>query len=366
MKKTNQPIKPYFPNLDGLRFFAFLIVFISHAVLFILNGKLYFAQGDIGVSFFFVLSGFLITSILYFEKKTKNKINITNFYARRILRIWPVYIIVLIASIILASLNLENLPYSVGFKADYLPWYFGLISNFYLIKFGGISVVLAILWSISAEEQFYLIWPLIISFVKEKFIPLLLTIIIIAATIFRFINADNYNVVYYSTFSVVSDLAIGALVGFLIFKKPELKNKITSFFNRKNVIILYIIFIGILYIKMFPFKVLTGSLNSIYIALLPVIFSILFMLIILEQNYSESSLFKANKIKSITYLGQISYGLYAYHAIAIAIIFSSFSNINIKNKIIITIFSFILTIIMSHISYKYIEKKILYFKKFVQ
>ncbi len=364
MKTNKELIKPYFPHLDGLRFFAFLIVFISHAVLFILNGKLYFAQGDMGVSFFFVLSGFLITHIIYFEKETKKSINITNFYARRILRIWPVYFMVLIGSIILSKLNLQNLPYEVGFKPEFLPWYFGFISNFYMIKIGGLSVILAILWSISIEEQFYFVWPLIVSFVKEKFITIILGLIIIGSTIFRLINADNYNIVHYSTFSVLSDLALGCLVGFLTFKIPKSENKIKALFNKKNTLVLYVSLIIATLIKMFPPQWLSAS--NIYKAILPLIFSSIFILIILEQNYSSNSFFKASKIKSITYLGQISYGLYAYHAIAIAVIFSIFSTLNIKNGILISIISFVFTILVSHLSYKYIEKKILFFKKWVQ
>lgn len=364
MKTNKELIKPYFPHLDGLRFFAFLIVFISHAVLFILNGKLYFAQGDMGVSFFFVLSGFLITHIIYFEKETKKSINITNFYARRILRIWPVYFMVLIGSIILSKLNLQNLPYEVGFKPEFLPWYFGFISNFYMIKIGGLSVILAILWSISIEEQFYFVWPLVVSFVKEKFMPIILGLIIIGSTIFRLINADNYNILHYSTFSVLSDLALGCLVGFLTFKIPKSENKIKDLFSKKNTLVLYMSLIIATLIKMFPPQWLSGS--NIYKAMLPLIFSSIFILIILEQNYSNNSFFKASKIKSITYLGQISYGLYAYHAIAIAIVFSIFSTLNIKNGILISIISFVFTTIISHLSYKYIEKKILFFKKFVQ
>ncbi len=91
----------YFKNLDGLRFFAFLAVFISHATLFLgysnLSPAFYsikkyiLVNGDVGVSFFFVLSGFLITYLLLKEKDGYGKISLKNFYIRRILRIWPVY-----------------------------------------------------------------------------------------------------------------------------------------------------------------------------------------------------------------------------------------------------------------------------------
>src|SRR5260221_9169985 len=94
--------KIFFPNLDGLRFFSFLVVFFSHIFYTesdhikneswykIFKGRL-FSDGDIGVSFFFVLSGFLITYLLIKEKEFTGKVDISSFYIRRTLRIWPLY-----------------------------------------------------------------------------------------------------------------------------------------------------------------------------------------------------------------------------------------------------------------------------------
>src|ERR1700733_3711907 len=97
---SSHPLKTFFPNLDGLRFFAFLSVFSAHCIGFMgfsSSSKIYVAavhflsHGDLGVNFFFVLSGFLITYLLLQELKSENRINIPFFYVRRILRIWPLY-----------------------------------------------------------------------------------------------------------------------------------------------------------------------------------------------------------------------------------------------------------------------------------
>ena len=106
----SQPIKEnkiYFENLDFLRFIAFFTVFAGHTALgnFLINrihvdviNKFIwvFSQGGTGVSFFFVLSGFLITYLLLIEKEKTGKINVRNFYVRRILRIWPLYYLVIL------------------------------------------------------------------------------------------------------------------------------------------------------------------------------------------------------------------------------------------------------------------------------
>ncbi len=361
MKNTQS--RPYFPHLDGLRFFAFLIVFISHCVLFLWNGRLYLAQGDLGVNFFFVLSGFLITYLLYYEKEvSRGFIDIKKFYIKKILRIWPVLFIVLAIAFILGSLHLSNLPFAVDLKLADIPWFLGFMSNFYII-YGTVSASIAVLWAIAVEEQFYILWPLLVSWIQKKYIPILLAIIIISATIFRFIHSNEPNQILYSTFSVISSIAIGSLFGFFAFFKENFSEKMSSFFTRKNVVLLYFIFLISIMVKMFPYSFIPQSFMAFYTAILPIVFSLIFILIILEQNYSNYSLFKASTNKNITYLGQISYGLYAYHMICIAIIFSILKSIGINSGFIISLVSFIFTILISHLSYKFIEMKILRLKK---
>ena len=97
----------YFANLDGLRFLSFLMVFLHHTVVYDINIKGTFFErllttvgyGGSGVSIFFVLSGFLITYLLLQEKEANGKINISFFYIRRGLRIWPLYYLVIIFSV---------------------------------------------------------------------------------------------------------------------------------------------------------------------------------------------------------------------------------------------------------------------------
>lgn len=355
--EKNQP-RPYFPNLDGLRFFAFLIVFISHSILFLWNGKFAFAQGDLGVNFFFVLSGFLITYLLYFEKEISNGfIDIKKFYIRKILRIWPVLLIILISAFIIGNIGLKNLPFDIHLKLIDIPWFLGFISNFYIIN-STVSAAVTMLWAISVEVQFYIFWPILLSYTKKKYIPSILIGIIISATTFRFIHAKELNQVLYSTFSVVSGIAIGALFGYLNFFKKDFNGNISRFFTRRNVVFLYLVLFLSLYFKIFLYHLIPSSLMNLYTALNPLIFSFLFIFIILEQNYSNHSLFKASANRKVAYLGKISYGLYAYHMLCIAIIFSTLKSIGISSGLVISLVSFGFTVLTSHLSYKYIESRI--------
>jgi peptidoglycan/LPS O-acetylase OafA/YrhL len=114
MKQTAGPAKAkiFFPNLDGLRFVSFFVVFLYHSLLSILSylkdssPRVYtvleflFRHGNLGVNFFFVLSGFLITYLLIKEKEFNGRIHVPNFYVRRILRIWPLYYLCVVVGFI--------------------------------------------------------------------------------------------------------------------------------------------------------------------------------------------------------------------------------------------------------------------------
>ncbi|MES1222292.1 MAG: acyltransferase, partial [Bacteroidota bacterium] len=153
--------KIFFPNLDGLRFFCFLSVFLFHtwslvyAGTNITSGIHLFENGNLGVNFFFVLSGYLITYLLIAEKNANGVVNIPKFWMRRILRIWPLYFLCVF-------LGFVAIPYVLQLAGKPQPptasaiSYITFTSNFDYIKHGypG-STVLEVLWSIAVEEQFY-------------------------------------------------------------------------------------------------------------------------------------------------------------------------------------------------------------------
>jgi peptidoglycan/LPS O-acetylase OafA/YrhL len=354
--------RPYFPHLDGLRFFAFLFVFVSHIARFVWERALFLTQGDLGVSFFFVLSGFLITYLLLFEKENGGIIHLPKFYLRRILRIWPLYFIVFGIGILFAQLALPHVPFITNFNSSATIWYVSFLANFWIIAHRGISTILVVLWSISVEEQFYLVWPLIMKFIKKRFIPVILCSLVLIAIIYRYLNWENYKMVDYSTFSVMSDLAIGALLGFFSFYIPHFRDKMAKYLTRAKVLSIYALFVGLFLLKIYAYAIVPDGLRPLYGAILPILFSIVFALIIFEQNYSEHSFFKASTSRALVYLGKISYGLYVYHIIAISLVFYFLAEIGIHSKFLITILSFGLTVLMAHLSYKYIEQKILRLK----
>ena len=150
--KAGERPRFYRPELDALRFFAFLGVFLHHA-----TGKsipLLSSMGSFGLSLFFCLSAFLITELLQLEKERTGTIQIKSFYIRRMLRIWPLYF---------GFMGLIALTGHI-WHTLYLPWalilaYCLLVGNIYTARHGYTYNPVGPLWSISIEEQFYVAWP---------------------------------------------------------------------------------------------------------------------------------------------------------------------------------------------------------------
>jgi peptidoglycan/LPS O-acetylase OafA/YrhL len=148
--------KFYIPSLDGIRAIAFLIVFISHAGL----GKI--IPGGFGVTIFFFLSGYLITTQLRREYERSSKIDFKKFYMRRILRIWPPFYLVLFLAIGVSYLVTQQTGFSLQQLQAFLTQFFHL-SNYYNVEFGnqGMALGTEVYWSLAVEEHFYLLFPLL-------------------------------------------------------------------------------------------------------------------------------------------------------------------------------------------------------------
>ncbi|MCX5743412.1 MAG: acyltransferase [Proteobacteria bacterium] len=190
-------------QLDGLRAFAFLGVFLRHAIKFPL--------GWVGVDVFFVLSGYLITrNLMGLRETTPPGRTFGVFYFRRVLRILPPYYLALIAMLLVQHI-----------AASDAAWYFGFVSNFRDAFVGQIVGVYAPMWSIAVEEQFYLIWPCIVLFVPVRRLPLVFGLVIVIAPIFRYaMTPYGFDAVYTLMPGRMDLLAAGALLAYVDKRVP--------------------------------------------------------------------------------------------------------------------------------------------------
>lgn len=222
----------YRPELDALRFCAFLAVYVCHSIP---NRALAEAglririlaaikdAGNFGVCLFFMLSAFLITELLRREREAYGRIHVEAFYLRRMLRIWPLYFGITIAYAVAG----HWFP-AMHMEPGRIAAYFLLAGNWYIALHPWIQTPLRSLWSISVEEQFYLVWPLLARYGGMRLLAIaslgivpvsLMTIVIMSAD-----KAYAYNTVWLNSFAQFQFFAWGALLALsLKGKLPKLR-----------------------------------------------------------------------------------------------------------------------------------------------
>lgn len=299
----------YFPGLNGLRFFAALAVLLVHALAQIeqFGYRTGLALDDrlakLAVLFFFVLSGFLITYLLLVERRERGTIAVGRFYLRRLLRIWPLYYLVVAFSLlILPMIGALNSPlWQLRWAAaspTALVLYLVMLPNFAL-PLGGIGHF----WSIGVEEQFYLVWPLLQRF-SARPIAVCLGVIAgyyIALAVLIRIDSGPF-LTAWGTLRIDA-MAIGGLAAVLLFRgwRGALRVVYSPLTQAAA-------FIGVT-------ALYTFSLPVPHIQ--PDLYALLFSLVILNVASNPRSFLKLRH-RVFDGLGRVSYGIYVYHPLVAA------------------------------------------------
>lgn len=299
MKNENQFIK----QLDGLRFLAVAGVMTSHFVHFE-NIYLQRIPFGYGVNMFFVISGFLITQILLKNKEaiTSGELfpgrAIKNFFARRSLRIFPIYYLTIL---LLYVSHFQN-------THDVFGWVVSYTVNIYLSLDKPYIGAFNHLWSLAVEEQFYLIWPFLILFISKSKLPVLIygTIILsIAFKLILFLIAGWTTAINAFTMSCGDSLGMGALIAYWrIYDKHKLHLVNRNTWLLYSSILLFFVFM------VFPRP--TPIISMIFGNTLFSLFAFFVVSKASEDNFSGTmKLLLENKIAQ--HFGKISYGIYLYH-----------------------------------------------------
>src|ERR1700754_1013030 len=301
------PDKPeHIPALDGLRGIAILMVLVWHYAAFTQP----FFPGWAGVDLFFVLSGYLITLKLTAAKGQPHYFS--RFYRNRALRILPLYYILVISFLLAIHFFVreKNLP-TLDIYIQHWKSFFIFTQNWTFIVFGfPQDLSLAPLWSLAVEEQFYLLWPLIIlllpgSTLRLKIFPFLLLLVLVARTIFYLSDPPSGGSVYYNTFFRMDSFLAGAL----LFQLHDARINIP----RRWVIwtISVLLTIGVLCCllinNVIPYNPFFGTAGY---TLLAVFFACLLHLAIQPGNHVLSTFLSG---KFLRFCGRISYCFYLIH-----------------------------------------------------
>jgi peptidoglycan/LPS O-acetylase OafA/YrhL len=348
--------KQYFPILNSIRGIAALIVLVHHLILYLKGEEMdypfpYFFDeflevGKYGVQIFFTLSGFLIGGNLFVERSNKTS-NILNFIRNRILRIWPLYFTVLLLSLtIIPFLNEFEIFHSSarftrvidGNEGSYRHLAINLLLFLpnYLYYLGEYLPGFTQAWSIGVEEQFYLLVPFLFKS-KRSFFFLLIMLFLI------FISSKYFGFTPFlkSQLSYFISLIIGVFFGCLRYLiRPNFTK------NTKGFIVVFVLLILI----QVNFKLFSNNF---------ILLSTVLGLLIFCSSYFTS------KENVTAYFGKYSYGIYMYHPMIMYMAFGPLLKIS-SNDLFSSfwmILVFIVTLLISIVSFNYIEKPALKLKK---
>jgi len=368
----------YQKSIDGLRGLAILLVIMFH------RDVAYF--GWTGVILFFVLSGYLITKILLVEKEKELplKTKFKNFWARRILRIFPLYYLYLfILGIVLLA---KWVPSIIGVE---MPYLFTYTYNFYLIHVYNSqepSFLAGHFWSLAVEEQFYLFYPFLIFLCKRRQLKVAVIGLIIFSVLFRlffseyqsdYLGIGNGNLDYHP-FVYLDSFLCGAVI--FIFRLSKLKLSLQYFIFIFSILITLIgglfIYADItkgetIHIRKYlsSFGIEAHYTKNFYrvwgLVHLNLLFSsLLLFLISSEKNKTHSWLKRIFELKPLVAIGKVSYGMYVFHAIVIWSLMDIFNYENsFLNKYIFFILCLVSTWLVSLIVYHLYEKRFLKLKE---
>lgn len=342
----------HFHTFDALRFFAFFIVFMHHLPENSNTHLSFFMySGGIGVQIFFILSGFLISTLLFNEKQKTGKLNPKNFLIRRILRIWPLYyamiIFAMLTPFILRCFSLDDS--GIGYEPN---WIFPLLflENYQMMIHDGFSNVspLRVMWSLCIEEHFYILWIFVFLMISNLKMPVFLTASIVLSFVFRVIYSVN-DILAIDINTNIHYFSFGGLLAWiLIFKANwiEKLNVIPLFLKSIIAVIIIISYFGIPHVGLD--KVI---IESLLVCMLTIV--------MIAMTLTSQNPLKINDSNPISRLGKYTYGMYLFHTIWINLFVRL-----MDNYILITISSLAATIISSIGSYYLFENQFLKMKKY--
>jgi peptidoglycan/LPS O-acetylase OafA/YrhL len=358
--KTSVSRRFYQPELDGVRFYAFLGVFVCHTLPFEAEfyRKLHLPlpwvwgatvkAGAAGVDLFFALSAFLITSLLLKERQETGGISLKYFYLRRILRIWPLYFLVIALGVVLShTVANQSLPWY------YVAGYLLFVGNWVHAVFGRPESIAFPLWTVSIEEQFYLIWPLMVKVLERRGLIISGIVMFLLATVCRviFVLAGvSGGYIYYGSTARCDSIALGIMLALFADRLPKLSSGMR-------------------------FVLVGGGLvgwivSSAWLADQPGPIStreVLGRLIISlgAGAMLYGCLHSRNKFLTgpwVVRLGKVSYGLYLLHLVGLLLAKSLFHPVSGTAILATKAVGFVLTIILAFASYRWVESPFLRLK----
>jgi peptidoglycan/LPS O-acetylase OafA/YrhL len=369
--------RSWLPELDSLRFFAFLLVFGFHKGLPGLGGTirdifamtidlpwlLIFGTGGfggqigrsidyalqqngwIGVNVFFVLSGFIIARLLIQEERRTGGIDWKAFWIRRILRIWPLYYVIFLIGC-LGIPGARHLIPGIGLLSPHAPWFAAFLGNWSMVRQGPVgNDILSVLWSVCVEEQFYVIIPIVMAVLglrgRMAFCMAGVCIAVWRRHELASAGVKQYMITY-DSFAQMDSILVGVTLA-IVTNMPQQRVWLEWATRR-----IFCWVVGPLTVIAMTTSHLSHSV-AVRRVWDPVLVWALAAMWVLTAAIATPRWSRFLRWPAFVYLGKISYGLYMWHEVLLSIMGSG----------IVTLLAVILT---AMVSYRYIERPILKFK----
>lgn len=349
----------YISGFDGIRTLAVIGVILYHLAPYQFQG------GFLGVPIFFVVSGYLITDLLFQEWQQNERIDVIGFYIRRVKRLYPALVTLVLATTAYITLFardlLANIRAVIMTNLLYVyNWYQVAHHESYFDKFGTQSPFTH-LWSLSIEGQFYLFWPLIIiillKFVKKKQ-PIFDTMIILAfisallmAILYR--TGQDPSRVYYGTDTRMFSILLGAALA-VVWPSTALRKDLPT--NLR--LLLDVVGGGALMLLCLMFMQMTGESALVYRGGM-FFFSVLSMILVAVVAHPGADMNRLLTNRLFTWIGKRSYGIYLYQY-PVLVFFESKINVA-DHSFLYALIEVALILVLSDLSYRFLELPLQHF-----
>lgn len=356
----------YRPELDWIRFAAFVAVFVHHAFPTTSKGAAILSlpdwltalvwplvlAGGYGVDLFFALSSFLITELLLQEKEVTGRVHIKAFYIRRILRIWPLYFVFIA---VIAAYEIAH-----GIPPSYYIALLAFAGNWHTVILGSTASLCAPLWSVSLEEQFYIVWPNLVSRVNPKRFAWIMLGMLAFTCIYRagyvYVRPKAVYDVWCQTFTRLDAFAMGGLLACFLHNRNLVLPRAARLAALVSALGLF------WWLGTYPEA---GNFGVYTVWTYPAA-AFASILCILSMIATSPKAAYGKPLQLLAYLGKISYGLYVYHMTGLFLsrhILLEGPESSLRLWVWRALLAGVITLTLSAISYAVLEKPFLRLKR---
>ena len=338
----------YFTSLHGLRAISIIVVLWHHTVTAIPQLPIT-SRGFLGVDMFFVISGFLIVTLVLRERDRTGDIGLRNFYMRRTLRIFPIYYTLLAVLAGLFFLITDGGEQGAQFRQQF-PFYITYTSNWV----HDVSI-LAVTWSLATEEQFYLVWPPIEKFLKGLAIPIIVVFIL-------FNQLINFGVIFTEQHALLeilqitfTPIAFGVLLAHLLHRKNGFNFVSRTLGGWYTPLIIGVVLIFVINLPKFGADISGFPRLAIHVLMTLLLAScVVGNAHILTKPFNHPFIIR---------IGAVSYGMYLYHMLVRYVGYALLERLGTQVPLALFAFVFIVTYVVSELSFRFYETPFLKLKE---